>query len=276
MPTKDLDDVRCVVNTLAANTEFTLPMRKSLQHHGVDASSLGRAILRRVLDFAPLYESLVSSLSLETLSECATLDRIRVLQNLFTSFRLGYALDRLSAKPHLSYETHSVYLAAYIGVLGVPRFNDIDMEWPYEFGQALAINGASSAATAEKQAKLEKGKTEFLAALPIWRECVTALMDTPLPLSFFAPLVACLPLKPLLVENHIHLIPKGAMPVQDADELFRRDYEPFMTSSPQLESILKGQPAPSLLSVTQYVYFIFNDCILGDTELRLEQFLVCF
>lgn len=246
-----LDDLRCLVNTLAVNTEFTDAMRESLKKHRVQPGSLARAILRRVLDLAPLYESLVSSLSLETLSEHATVFRLRNLQNLFTSFRLAYALDRLNAKPILLYETRVGYFDAYFGIVGKSKLRHVhqledmgstiwsdtvhhvcDLWWKDQLGTSVAKPSA-----AERQA-LEIDKNHFLSSLSFWRQCVTALLDHKLSLTYLAPLVAALPIKPFLIEAHFALIPQGVISTQDPDEVFNPTFTPYMEASPALDSII--------------------------------------
>jgi hypothetical protein len=92
---------------------------------------------------------------------------------------------------------------------------------------------------------LEREKDKLLVGAPVWRACVTALLDKDLPLVFLAPLVAAVPFVPFMVETQFPIVRQNTIPVQDPDEVFHDAFTPFMDASPALAQVLKGQFEPS-------------------------------
>jgi hypothetical protein len=129
VPSLGVDDLRCVFNALASCTAWTDSIADCLERHGVQPAKLARAILRRLLDLLPEYVSLVSSLTIAHMSHTVTVTRLRHFQNLFASFRIGYALDRLNIHGVFTCDTdNGGYYRATFGLnqYALPRCEDFD------------------------------------------------------------------------------------------------------------------------------------------------------
>ena len=87
-----------------------------------------------------------------------------------------------------------------------------------------------------------------LESIPVWKECVEALLAQDLPLDFLVPLVACIPIRPFVVEKAFGLMRPGTVPVQDPDEVLKIGFKPLIQPSARLDSVLN--------SFHQYVEYV--------------------
>lgn len=107
LPSLEVAELCSLMNALASGSPLATSITRYLKEHGLQAARLARAILRRLLTLLPENEEVVKSLPTEgyalvqVLSDANKMTLLRTYQNLYTSLRLAFGLDRLTPCPTL-------------------------------------------------------------------------------------------------------------------------------------------------------------------------------